>query len=209
MRQVFAIVVFLVGLGMSVGYSFFAADLPSAPVGTWPVHTRAGGFTSVEAPLKPEDLPVDVYVDLATASSPRFGNDRAVLTLTASAGGKTVLAVPLSFEGAVSRDDTPQTPELVYRAKAGAIAAADRAMPVVFTVDRGDVDEIDIAGVDLVLLHARGGAENPLAPIGYAVMAVGAVLFLLSFRKRADGPPPNPNSQPPPPRWGRSGSDGS
>jgi hypothetical protein len=87
------------------------------------------------------------------------------------------------------------------------IAAVDAVAPLVFTIDRGDAEAIDIAGVDLVLQHAHREPDNPVASIGYAVMAVGAIAFLLSFRKRADGLPPNPNSQPPPPRWGRSGSD--
>jgi hypothetical protein len=205
-RQLFAAVFFLVGLGMSAGYLFYASNAPSAPLGSWPVFTRDGGFIPVEARLKPEDAPVEVFVDLATAVSPDFGKDQAVLTLTAAAGGRTALAVPLSFAGAVSRDDAPQTPELIYRARAGEIATIDAETPLVFTVDRGDVDEIEISGVDLVLEHARPGPDNRVAPIGYAVMAVGAVAFLLSLRKRPEGPPPNPNSQPPPPRWGRAGS---
>ena len=64
----------------------------------------------------------EVYVDLATSGAPDFSGDQAVLTLTAAAGGRTTLAVPLSFEGAVSRDDTPQTPELIYRTRAGEIS---------------------------------------------------------------------------------------
>ena len=207
MRQLVAVVVFLVGLGMSAGYLFYASDAPSRSLGSWPVYTRVGGFTPVEASLEPQDAPVEVYVDLATSGSPHFGKDQAVLTLTAAAGGKTALAVPLSFEGAASRDDTPQTPELIYRTKAGEIARIDGAAPVIFTVDRGDVDQIDISGVDLVLQRAHQEPDNRVAPIGYAVMAIGAIAFLLSFRNRGDGPPPNPNSQPPPPRWGRSGSE--
>jgi hypothetical protein len=36
------------------------------------------------------------------------------------------------------------------------------------------------------------------------MMAVGFIGFVLSLRGRGDGgTPPNPNSQPPPPRWGR------
>jgi hypothetical protein len=76
-------------------------------------------------------------------------------------------------------------------------------------IGRGDADEIDIARVDLVLQRAAQKADPRAAPIGYVVMAVGAILFLLSFRGGGSAPPANPNSQPPPPRprWGRSGAE--
>jgi hypothetical protein len=197
-----ALFIFLVGLAMAAGF-LFVANAPQSPVGKWPVYSRAGGFLPVEATLRPQDAPVEVYVDLATSGSPKFGKDRAVLTLTAATNGKTEIAAPLSFADAVTRDDTPQTPELIYRAKAGELASVASDQPVTFTVGPGDVDEIDISAVDLVLQHGRGTADEGLVPIGYAVMAIGAVAFVLSFRRRNDGPPENPNSQPPPPRWGR------
>ena len=34
-------------------------------------------------------------------------------------------------------------------------------------------------------------------------MAIGFIGFVLALR-RGGGTPPNPNSQPPPPRWGRA-----
>jgi len=121
----------------------------------------------VDTELLPQDAPVQVYVDLASSGSPQVGKGRAVLTLTASASGKTALAVPLSFEDAVSRDDTPQTPELIYRTRAGEIATiAPGARKYTFTVAPGDADEIDIGAVDLVLQHGSQPADRRLAPIG-------------------------------------------
>ena len=54
------------------------------PVGTWPVYSPVGGFMPVNRRLQPDEAPVEVYVDLISAGSPKFGKDRAVLTLTAS-----------------------------------------------------------------------------------------------------------------------------
>ena len=207
MRRLFAALVFLFGLALAVGYPLLASRLPSQPIGTFQVYSPAGGFVAVNRSLQPQDLPTDVYVDLFSSGSPKFGKDRAVLTLTASAAGRTVLAVPLNFEDAVARDDTPQTPEMIYRTNAGTIATAERGEPIAFAVGRGDADEIDITRVDLVLQKGPQPADTRVAPIGYAVMAVGAIALLLSFRKGAGGPPPNPNSQPPPPRWGRGAAE--
>jgi hypothetical protein len=133
-----------------------------------------------------------------------------VLTLTVSSGGKTVLAAPLTFEDAVARDDTPQTPQMIYRTLAGVIETVEAdAPPYTFTIGRGDADEIDIARVDLLLQRAAQKVDPRAIPVGYIVLAVGAILFVLSFRGGGSAPPANPNSQPPPPpsRWGRGASD--
>ena len=95
------------------------------PIGTWPVYAPLTGFLTFDATLKPDDAPVQVYLDLTSAGTPKFAKDSAVLTLTVSADGKTVLATPLTFEDAVARDDTPQTPELIYRTRAGVIDPVD------------------------------------------------------------------------------------
>ena len=203
MRLVFAAVLFLLGLGLAV-YPMVAGNLPHMPIGTWPVYAPLTGFLTFDARLKPDDAPVEVYLDLTSAGSPKFAKDIAVLTLTVSAEGKTVLAAPLTFADAVASDDTPQTPELIYRTAAGVIDPVDAKTPTYrFTTGMGDADGIDIAKVDLVLEHGRQAADPRARPIGFAVMAAGFIGFVLSLRGRGGGTPPNPNSQPPPPRWGR------
>ena len=206
MRLVFAVLVFLSGLGLAFGYPVLVKKLPHVPIGTWPVYAAPAGFLIFDARLEPDDAPVQVYLDLTSAGTPKFGKDSAVLTLTVSADGKTVLATPLTFEDAVVRDDTPQTPELVYRTDAGVIDPVDAASQTYrFTTGPGDAESIDISRVDLVLEHGPQRADPRAQPIGFVLMAVGFIGFVLSLRGRGDGgTPPNPNSQPPPPRWGRA-----
>ena len=208
MRLVVAALVFLAGLGLAVGYPMMAKNLPHMPIGTWPVYAPLTGFLTFDAPLKPDDAPVQVYLDLTSAGAPKFGKDSAVLTLTVSADGKTVLATPLTFEDAVARDDTPQTPELIYRTSAGVIDPVDARAPAYrFTTGMGDAEGIDIARVDLVLQHVPQKADPRAQPIGFTLMAVGFIGFVLMLRGKDGGTPPNPNSQPPPPRWGRGAAD--
>jgi hypothetical protein len=209
MRRLLALLLFLAGAALAFGYPILAARLPPVAIGAWQAYSPAGGFVPISRSLQPEDVPAEVHVDLFSSGSPKFGMGRAVLTLTAANAGKTVIAAPLTFEEMVSRDDTPQTPELIYRTKAGTIETIDPADPLfTFTIGRGDADEIDIARVDLVLERGPQKADPRAAPVGWIVMAIGAVAFLISFQRRGDGgtPPANPNSQPPP-RWGRGAAD--
>jgi hypothetical protein len=202
-RLVFAALLFLFGLALAIGYPMLARNLPHMPIGSWPVYAPGTGFFIFDATLKPDDAPVQVYVDLTSASAPKFGKGSAVLTLTVSAGGKTVLAAPLTFEDAIARDDTPQTPERVYRTNAGVIDPVDPKPRVYrFTTGMGDADGIDIAKVDLALERGPRAADPRAQPIGLAMMAVGLIGFVLLLRGKGSGTPPNPNSQPPP-RWGR------
>jgi hypothetical protein len=202
-RLVFTALMFLVGLGLAA-YPMLAPNLPHMPIGTWQVYAPVSGFLAFDARLSPDNAPVQVYLDLTSAGVPKFSKDRAVLTLTVSADGKTVLAAPLTFEDAVARDDTPQTPEMIYRASAGVIDPVEARTPDYrFTTGLGDAEGIDIAKVDLVLERGPQGADPRAQPIGFALMAVGFIAFVLSLRGRDGGTPPNPNSQPPPPRWGR------
>lgn len=206
MKMFVSLLAFLAGAALAFGYPVLAERLPATAIGTYPVYAAATGFMRVEAPLRAEDAPVAVYVDLASAGKPRFDGAQAVLTLTVSTAGKTVLAEPLTFEGAAVRDDTPQTPELIYRAKVGTIDPVEPS-PYTFVTGRGDAEGVDLGRAELILERGPAKPHARIQPVGFAVMAIGAVAFLLSLRGRGGGPPPNPNSKPPPPRWGRAAGD--
>lgn len=149
------------------------------------------------------DAPVRVLVDLTAAGTPAFDRTRTVLTLTVSAGGRTVLADTLSFDNAGSpRQVSPQSTDKVFRAEAG-ILDPTPAGPYTFTLGPGDADGIEMRRVDVVLRSDAGVIDARAQPLGFVMMAVGFIGFVASRRRRGDPPPTNPNSQPPPPRWGR------
>ncbi|RUU08829.1 hypothetical protein EOD08_36085, partial [Mesorhizobium sp. M6A.T.Ca.TU.002.02.2.1] len=57
--------------------------------------------------------------------------------------------------------------------------------------------------VDLLLRSGVGEIDSRARPVGFSLMAAGLIGLLLALRFGGGGRPQNPNSQPPPPRWGR------
>ncbi|TIT20365.1 MAG: hypothetical protein E5W70_21685, partial [Mesorhizobium sp.] len=76
------------------------------------------------------------------------------------------------------------------------------AGPYIFTVGPGDAEGIPMRAVDIVLRSAAGEVDRRARPVGFSLMAAGLVGLVLAFRFGGRRPE-NPNSQPPPPRWGR------
>jgi hypothetical protein len=201
---------FLFGLlllaGMALGASpWLQGAVPSRPVGTWRVYEEQAGFTPAQPQLTAADAPVGVSVDLTTRGLASLPKGAAILTMTAAVDGRTVLATALDFAGAQGRDINPQTQEKVFHADAGVIESIE-AGTYIFTFGKGDAEGVSMRSADVVLTH-RGGVLDPrLQPIGFSLAAIGFIGLVLGFRHRAGGPPSNPNSQPPAPRWGRGGS---
>jgi hypothetical protein len=159
----------------------------------------------VTVTLKAGDAPVRVLVDLTAKAERIVSQQRTVLTLTAATGGRTVLASTLQFNHADNpRQVCPQLPDKIFRDEAGVIETVSPG-PYLFTAGPGDADDIPIRAVDLVLRSGVGEIDSRARPVGFSLMAAGLLGFLLTtaFGGRR---PENPNSKPPPPRWGRGPS---
>lgn len=202
--RLFFLLVLLAGLGMGFIYPWSISNFSGREIGTWPVYSQ-GRFEPVEVQLAQTDAPVRVLVDLTTDANDLFAPVGAVLTITASEGGKTVLAETLRFAGESQiRDKSPQVAQKVARDDAGVIAEVHDGN-YRFVVDRGDAEAPQIKAVDLVLRAGSGEVDARFQPIGISLMAVGFIGLVLAFRRKRSATPQNPNSQPPPPRWGRGG----
>lgn len=202
MRLLF-ILILLAGVGLGIAYPWAVANFSGHELGTWPVYDAAGGFRPVDVRLSAADAPVRVLVDLTAAEDRIVSQQRTLLTLTAATGGRTVLASTLGFTRADPRQVSPQQTDKVFRDDAGLILDVKDA-DYRFTVGPGDADDIRIRAVDLVLRSGTAEVDPRARPIGIAMSAVGLFGFLVAVRLGRT--PQNPNSQPPPPRWGR-GSD--
>jgi hypothetical protein len=133
-------------------------------------------------------------------------SNSAVLTLTASNGGRTVLAKALTFAASFGRPASPQGDETVYRETAGVIDGPSEGF-FEFTAGPGDAESPDMRWADLVLEGAPREPDPRARAVGLVIAGIGAFGLFRSIR-RGGGTPPNPNSSPsppPPPRWGRAG----
>lgn len=202
MRFVF-LIVFLVGVALA-GSDWLATQVLSHDIGRWRLYDAATGPLPAHVALTQEDAPVRVAVDLGVAGLQAMSEGQAVVTLTAAAGGRTVLAEAMDFAGVRPRDTNIQLQEKAYSDTAGMIETVSPGT-YIFTAGLGDAEGVSIRYADLVLRHEWGGVDPRYQPIGYALMAVGFIGMVLAFR-RGGGSPQNPNSQPPPPRWGRGGA---
>jgi hypothetical protein len=203
MRWLF-LALFVGGLGLAA-FPWFSDNVLAREIGIWRVYDDASGFLPAQARLAAEDAPLTVLVDMAAIGPANAGDDRALLTLTADAGGRTVLAKTLTFADASPRDTNPQTGEKAYREIAGVIESVEPGLHV-FTLGMGDAEGVSVRWVDLVLKRGGAAYDTRAQPLGFSLMAVGFIGLVLSLRRRRDDPPDNPNAQPPRPRWGRGAS---
>lgn len=201
MRFLFLLIL-LAGIGIGVVYPWAMTNFSGHEIGTWRVYER-GRFKPVTVPLAGRDAPVRVLVDLTTrAERIVVSQQRTVLTLTAATGGRTVLASTLQFIHSENpRQVSPQLPDKIFRDEAGLIPSVNPG-PYIFTVGPGDAEGIEMRAVDLVLRSGVGEIDSRAQPVGFSLMVVGLVGLVLALRFGGRRPQ-DPNSQPPPPRWGR------
>ena len=201
MRVLFFLI-FLAGLAAGFGYPWAVRNVGGHDLGTWHVYDAVKGYQPAEVTLKSGDAPVNVEIEMTTQGTPNLQGSGAVLTLVADSGGRTVLAQPLTFATSKPRDTNPQLQEKIYRDSAGVIDTVEDAS-YSFTVGPGDAEGVTVKSAELILRSQTMALDSRVQPIGFALTAIGFIGFVLALTRRGGGTPSNPNSQPPPKRWGR------
>lgn len=199
MRVLFLLIL-IAGVLIGIGYPFAIQNFSGREIGRFPVYDRASGFRPVETDLSASDAPLRVLVDMTSIGNLVLNGAQTALTLTASTGGRTVLASALTFAHQEPRSDNPQTGGIIYRDDAGTIASIDDGT-YRFVVGPGDADSIEMRSVQLVLRAGGLPIDARAVPVGYGLMAVGFIGLVLALRRRSRTPPAD--DLPPPPKWGR------
>jgi hypothetical protein len=200
MLRLFFFLVMLAGVGLGIAYPLVVENASGREVGSWRVFDRSSGFMEAEVALAPADAPIRVLVDMVAGAGYRPVSARTALTVTASTGGRTVLARTLDFIDATPRNTaSPQSGATAYRADAGLIDSVEEGAYRI-VVGPGDADDLDMRSVDLILRSGAAEADRRAVPAGYILMAIGFVGLVNALRRRSAG---RPRSDPPPPKWGR------
>ncbi|WP_379070661.1 hypothetical protein ACHMW4_01195 [Mesorhizobium sp. UC22_110] len=198
MRRFFLLFI-LAGVALGLLYPWAVRNFSGEELGTWHAY-QDGRFKPVTVSLKAGTGPVRVFVDLTTNADRIIAFDRTVLTLTVAAGNRTVLAERLSFSGnPTPREQSPQLTDKIFRDEAGLIEV-EEANTYVFSLGLGDVDNLQIKAVDLVLRSGAAVPDARVRQVGFGSLAFGVIGLVLAIRfsRRPDKP-----ETPPKPRWGR------
>lgn len=189
------------GVAVGIVYPLLVQNVSGHEIGSWRVYDRTSGFMTAEASLTTSDAPVRVLLDMVSIGAYRPSAAETALTITATAGGRTVLAETISFAHAEPRTKAPQA-GTSYRAEAGIIdpVEGDR---YVFAVGPGDAEGIEMRSVDLILRAGAMELDPRAVPLGYILMAIGFIGLVNTFRRAVAPAPERQDRGEPPPKWGR------
>lgn len=206
MRKIFFLI-FLAGAGLTFGYPWYVENLTGHEIGSFQAFRSNTGFTPVSVVLSANESPVRIFVDMTAAEGFKPDNARTALTLTASTGGKTVLASTLNYASTSAESRSPQATEKIFRDRAGDLVIATPGQ-YRFVVGEGDIETLVPRRVDIVLRANAEVADARAQPAGFALLALGLVGMIRSRRRRNADPRepatvvPQPK-EPEKPKWGR------
>ena len=193
MRLVLGVLMFLIiafGFLIGVVYPFAAGSQQGYELARWQALDGAGGFREFETHLPSTEEQILVHVDVANDEDAAVDGDASVLTLTATSGQRTEFAQVFSF------GDAPSTARQ-FRFEAETLHLI-RDEPYRFVFTEGEMS-VPFSSVELVLTGGTYEYDGSVPPIGYGMMAIGALGIFLTNRRKRDRKPKSPE----PPKWGR------
>ena len=195
--RLFFLAILLAGVGLGIAYPWAADNFAGYEAATSRVFA-GNEFSPLEVRLAPSEVPVFVTVAMATRGPLRADRQGAVLTVTVSSDGQTLLAEALDFNGVEPRVVSPQSGETVYRTRLEPIAEVPGG-ELAITIARGDEQSAEIMSIDVIVEASAIDLDPRAIPAGYVLMALGLIGFVRSLRRKS---PKSPNPSPPP-KWGR------
>jgi len=183
------------GVLFGIGLPKAVERLPGYEIGRLALYSADTGFTPAQVMLAPPEAPF--FLTLAA---------RANAPLRAGDGGDQfreamdTAILQTAFEHAFAYPHDP-----VLEADGGVVyremIVVDRPLDGRHTVEVDVTPRLDPA-VTAIELTVNAGAfdiDPRLQPAGFILLVVGGIGLILSFRRRAETPPPQP-------RWGRDGA---
>ena len=192
------------GAALGFGYPWYMYNMSGSEIGNFRVYQRGGQFTPVDVILSESQTPVRVFVDMVPLQGYYPSQARTMLTLTASTGGRTVLAASLNYISSTEESKNLQNSDNVFRDTAGDIMTIAPG-GYRFVVGEGDVEGLSLKTVNLVLRSNAEPADPRAMPVGIGMAAVG-IFGLIAASRRARRLAAEEAAKP---KWGRNAADGS
>jgi hypothetical protein len=193
----------LAGMALGFGYPWYMYNMSGAEIGNYRVYQRGGQFTPVDVVLSADQAPVRVFVDMVPLQGYYPSQARTMLTLTASTGGRTVLAASLNFISSTEESKNLQNSDKVFRDMAGDIMTIAPG-GYHFVVGEGDVEGLSLKTVNLVLRSNAEAVDTRAMPAGLAMISLG-LFGLVAASRRASRLAAEEAAKP---KWGRDAGGG-
>lgn len=180
------------GVLLGIGLPKAVERLPGYEIARLTLFTVGAGFTPAEVMLAPSEAPLFFTLAAHVTAPLRAGEDHAVFALSLrDENGIETLERVFSFANDPVREADGST---VYRE----MAVVDRPLDGRFSIDLEVTPRVDsaIAAIELTVNAGALDLDPRLQPAGFILLIVGGVGLTLSFRRRAEPPPPAP-------KWGR------
>jgi hypothetical protein len=202
--RLLCILLILTGMALGFGYPWYMYNMSGAEIGHFRVYQRGGQFKPVDVILSGSQAPVRVFVDMVPLQGYYPSQARTMLTLTASTGGRTVLAASLNFISSTEESKNLQNSDKVFRDTAGDIMTIAPGS-YHFVVGEGDVEGLSLKTVNLVLRSNAKPADPRAMPAGIGMIALG-IFGLAAASRRAGRLAAEEAAKP---KWGRDAGGGS
>lgn len=194
--RLFLLIVFSIGLVLGFVYPWAAENMPGYRVGAFRVYDRDAGYVPAEVRAAPSEQPLWFALEVRSPERIDEPDDVIALTMTISTAGRTISAQTYTLHGITPREPGPQSDKWLYRLEPVRVLDVEDA-PYRVVVGPGE-DEFPIASVQLIVSAGAIDIDPSVPVVGYVIMAIAGLPFLLTFRRRKPRPQDGL-----PPRWGR------
>ncbi len=191
----FGFLALLAGLAISFGYPHYQRTFDNFEIGTYRVYDAETGFVPVSVELASGDAPVEVKIRALAKQQPIAPGNRVNIPLVANKDNQTLATAIAVFDAPPEGYDPRSSASLTMENDAIRFSTLTGGA-YTFIATAGDLQDIELQAVDLVMTGRVAFADDSWTGLGYSLLAIGGVAFLLGGRRRVrTSSPASPNGR--------------